>query len=168
MTEPPRDVRQPRPRDVRQSRPRDVRQPRPRVGAATVFRLAFLVLFFTAAPTVGDIGSCGQAPDEMDPVKFFSAKETLDCEKCLECDLFSEACKRACEPALDQEDFPRGCRPLVHDGEVCLDALDTSGCSDYRLYMSDTAPTIPTECNFCPPCDDGGLPDGSPVLPKCD
>jgi hypothetical protein len=139
-----------------------------RVGAGTVIRLAVVVLFFTAAPTVGNIGSCGQPPDEMDPVKFFIAKEQLDCKKCIDCELFSETCKRACEPALDQEDFPRGCRPLVHDGEVCLDALQASDCNAYRQYTSDTAPIIPTECNFCPPCDDGGVPDGSAVLPTCD
>lgn len=141
---------------------------RPRIGPRTVFRLAVLVIFFAAAPTVGDIGSCGAAPDEMDPVKFFTAKETLDCEKCQACEILSEACKRACEPELDLEDFPDGCRPLVHDGEVCLTSLEGAGCDDYRKYMSDFSPTIPTECNFCPPCDDGGLPDGSPPLPRCE
>jgi hypothetical protein len=140
-----------------------------RIGAGTVLRLGVLVLFFTAAPTVGDIGSCGQAPDEMDPVKYFTAKEELDCQKCILCELFSEACKRACEPELDQEEFPEDCRPLVHDGEVCLNALKGSGCNVYAGYMSDSAPTIPTECNFCPPCSDGGVPEaGAPELPRCD
>lgn len=143
--------------------------PARRVRPGTVLRLALLVLFFTAAPTVGDIGSCGQAPDEMDPVKFYTAKQQLDCDRCTTCGLLSEACTRACEPALEQTDFPRDCRPLVHDGEVCLNALQASGCDDYRQYMSDFQPTIPTECNFCPPCDDGGVPDGSPPdLPRCD
>jgi hypothetical protein len=40
--------------------------------------------------------------------------------------------------------------PLVHDGEVCLRALDDAACEDYLEYMSDVAPTVPTECNFCP------------------
>jgi hypothetical protein len=40
--------------------------------------------------------------------------------------------------------------PLVHDGEVCLRALDDGGCEDYRNYMSDLSPSVPTECNFCP------------------
>lgn len=149
----------------------NVEPPRPekrRVGPGTVLRLALLLLFFTAAPTVGDIGSCGKPPDEMDPVKFYAAKEQLDCDKCRACELFSVTCERACEPELDIEDFPRGCRPLVHDGEVCLNALQASGCNEYRQYMSDTDPIIPTECNFCPPCDDGGVPEGGPVLPKCD
>ncbi len=144
---------------------------RKRVGAGTILRLAVLVLFFTAAPTVGDVGSCGQPPDEMDPLKFFAAKEQLDCERCIQCELFTEACTRACEPELDLEEFPKGCRPLVHDGEVCLNALQASDCNAYRGYMSDAEPTIPTECNFCPPCfdPDGGAPEaGSPELPRCD
>lgn len=142
-----------------------------RVGAGTIVRLAAVVLFFTAAPTVGEIGSCGQPPDEMDPVKFYTEKERIDCEKCIACEIVTDACARACEPELDLDDFPKGCRPLVHDGEVCLGALEASGCDAYRYYMSDGAPTIPTECNFCPPCvdADGGAPEaGSPDLPRCD
>lgn len=139
-----------------------------RVRPSTVFRLAVLLVFFTAAPTVGDIGSCGQPPDEMDPGKFFQAKETIDCQKCDECAIDTTACELACTPGLEVDDFPRDCRPLVHDGEVCLNALAAAGCGDYKLYMSDGQPTIPTECNFCPPCDDGGAPDGSTTLPKCD
>lgn len=139
-----------------------------RTGAGTVLRLAIVLLFFTAAPTVGDIGACGQAPDEMDPVKFFTAKDEVDCQKCVACGIVSQACNVACDIGLSQEDFPADCRPLVHDGEVCLNALGASGCGAYRQYMSDLAPTIPTECNFCPPCDDGGVPDGSPALPRCE
>jgi hypothetical protein len=141
-----------------------------RISSRAVVRLGLLLLFFTAAPTVGDIGSCGQAPDELDPTRYFTAKESLDCLKCTQCNLLgqSEACVRACEPALDQTEFPRDCYPLAHDGEVCLHVLRASDCNDYRQFMSDIAPTIPTECNFCPPCNDGGLPDGSPVLPTCE
>jgi hypothetical protein len=167
-------------------------------------RLAAVLIFYTAAPVAGDIGSCGQSPDDLDPVKYFTVKELLDCKKCLECSLASDICKVACKPVTDSNDlndaaflpaecatcsqaelptnacklacaggiqqteFPKDCYPVVHDGEACLNALTASGCNDYRLYMSDVEPTIPTECNFCPPCDDGGLPDGSPVLPKCE
>lgn len=135
----------------------------------TIARLAVVTIFFTAAPTAGDIGSCGQAPDDLDPVKFYTAKEQLDCKKCIACDLTTDACVRACEPELDVANFPLSCFPLVHDGEVCLHALEVSSCDDYTLFMSDVAPTIPTECNFCPPCDDGGVPDGAGVnLPRCE
>lgn len=145
------------------------RAPRPRrVQPGTVLRVALVALLFTAAPTVGDIGSCGQSPDDLDPVKYFTAKETLDCERCRACDILTDACTRACEPALDLSDFPSGCYPLVHDGEVCLRVLSASSCQEYAGFMADVAPTLPTECNFCPPCDDGGLPDGSPVLAPCE
>jgi hypothetical protein len=39
---------------------------------------------------------------------------------------------------------------LVHDGEVCLRALEVAACDDYALFMDDVAPSLPTECNFCP------------------
>lgn len=175
-----------------------------RIQHGTVLRLAAVLLFFTAAPVAGDIGSCGQPPDDLNPTTYFMVKESLDCKRCLECMLRSEACQIACKPVIESNDpnaaaflpaacdtcaqqelptdacklacatgtqlseFPRDCYPLVHDGEACLNALKASGCNDYRLFMADLEPTIPTECNFCPPCDDGGLPDGSPVLPKCE
>jgi hypothetical protein len=211
-----------------------------RTRASTVLRLAAVLIFFTAAPTAGDIGSCGQAPDDLDPARYFALEKTIDCKKCIECELLTDQCKLACKPALGdpwaffatsasaecqtciqdempsstckaactpcklgdsscesaseccsfaprllmpfvsrgpkacdegfclQVEFLRDCYPVVHDGEVCADALQASSCSDYRSYMSDTEPTIPTECNSCPPCDDGGLPDGSPVLPRCE
>jgi hypothetical protein len=47
-------------------------------------------------------------------------------------------------------DFPEGCAPLVHDGEVCLRALHFASCDAYRGYVDDAAPTVPTECDFCP------------------
>lgn len=216
------------------------KRPPPRTRTGTVLRLAVVMLFFTAAPTAGDIGSCGQAPDDLDAEKYFTTEKTLDCSRCLQCELISDACKLACKPALESPfdyfgrpesaecqkcvadelstnackaackpcnlghtgcdsaadccsfaptalmplrargpnackegvctavEFLRDCYPVVHDGEVCLDALRSSSCGDYERYMSDTEPTIPTECNVCPPCDDGGLPDGSPALPRCE
>jgi hypothetical protein len=49
-----------------------------------------------------------------------------------------------------QTAFPDRCVPLVHDGEVCLRALQYASCDDYRAYVSDVSPSVPTECNFCP------------------
>lgn len=117
--------------------------------------LGFVALAFCAAPVPGDVGGCGQEPQELDPEIFFWSKQRIDCEQCRECDLATAACRRACSDRLVQADFPEGCVPLVHDGEVCLRALGDGSCEDFRNYMSDLAPTTPTECNFCPV---GGAP----------
>ncbi len=113
----------------------------------TLIGLALSVL---AAPTVGDVGSCGQEVAELDPPLFFAEKDFIDCNRCTECGVASEACIDACDRELGVDAFDEDCFPLVHDGEVCLNALRAASCNDYQSYMSDTAPTTPTECNFCP------------------
>jgi hypothetical protein len=123
--------------------------PKPR--AHEIARLAAVLLLFLAAPTAGDIGSCGESPADLDPVKFFRAKEIIDCGMCNECGMGTLACERACDGKPNQSAFPFGCYPLIHDGEVCLNALEAAGCDTYRGFMADEAATIPTECNFCPP-----------------
>lgn len=130
-----------------------------RPSRADVLRLAIAVVFFTAAPTAGDIGSCGQAENDLDPGKFFATKEAVDRARCDACEITSDACSRARSPGLEISNFPPGCVPIEHDGEVCLDALAAAGCSDYQHYMADEAATIPTECNFCPPQADAGVAD---------
>jgi hypothetical protein len=117
--------------------------------------LGFIALAFCAAPVPGDVGGCGQRPDQLDPPTFFWSEQLVECDHCKSCELSSAACTRACGDVLVQSDFPKDCAPLVHDGEVCLRALDDGSCSDFREYMSDSEPTIPTECNFCPA---GGQP----------
>ncbi len=133
--------------------------PQKRPSRADVLRLAIAVVFFTAAPTAGDIGSCGQAEDDLDPARFFGAKQEVDCQRCADCELTSDACGKACSPGLLIREFPPGCVPLEHDGVVCIDALAAADCGDYRRYMADEASTIPTECNFCPPQADAGASD---------
>lgn len=114
--------------------------------------LAVIALLFCAAPTPGDIGGCGQAPDILDPGAFFANKKRIDCERCDECGLVSNACDTACDPkAGHKTKFPTDCVPLVHDGEVCLHALQYASCDDYEGYMADQSPSSPSECNFCPP-----------------
>ncbi len=130
---------------------------RPRAGE--IARLAIVALFFLAAPTAGDIGSCGQTPVDLDATKFFQVKEAIDCAKCDACGILSRACDRACDSTPSQATFPNGCYPLVHDGEVCLNALDAAGCDEYQAYVSDLGPTTPTERNFCPLTADAGSPD---------
>ena len=108
-----------------------------------------LALVLGMGATVGDIGSCGQDPDALDPRTFFSIKAGVDCQRCMECGLRGKECDRACNQ-LPETAFPSGCQPLVHDGEVCLRALIHASCDDYAAYVDDAAPTAPSECQFCP------------------
>lgn len=114
--------------------------------------LAVLAFVFCTAPTPGDVGGCGQRQVDLDPGVFFGSKAATDCQRCGDCGLDTKACMAACtaDPKSYPDSFPDRCAPLVHDGEVCLRALLYASCSDYAGYMSDSSPSIPTECNFCP------------------
>lgn len=125
------------------------------VRPSELARLSVVALFFLAAPTAGDIGGCNQTASDLDASKFFDAKQNVDCMQCLDCGLQSKACQLACGPTLPL-DFPKGCYPVEHDGEVCLDALHAASCADYQVFMADQGATIPTECDFCPPRPDAG------------
>jgi len=120
-----------------------------------ILRLAIVALLFLAAPTAGDIGGCNESPAELDPNKFFLAKQQIDCAQCGACSLVTTPCMVACGPAMGGT-FPPNCYPLVHDGEVCLDALQAASCSDYASYVANEGSTVPTECDFCPPLVDAG------------
>lgn len=113
-------------------------------------RLALVLLAFIAAPVAGDIGSCGEEAKDLDPVKFFAEKARIDCERCGECAIPSTRCGQACDPTLTPKAFPPGCFPYVHDGEVCLNALEAASCDAYLGYMAEEDATAPTECTFCP------------------
>jgi hypothetical protein len=121
-----------------------------RPASAIKLAIGFVALAFCAAPVPGDVGGCGQEPRELDPELFFWSLQRYQCDHCLECGLSTRACARACSDELLQSEFPADCAPLVHDGEVCLRVMRDDGCGDYEQYMSDSAPTIPTECDFCP------------------
>ena len=116
----------------------------------------FVAVPLLLAPTAGDIGSCGQDVVELDPVAFFSEKAFIDCAHCGKCGLETAACQRACDGELEGQSFDEDCFPLVHDGEVCLNALRAASCDDYATYVDDLAPAVPTECNFCPARDEPG------------
>jgi len=119
----------------------------PWLRRATLCALALLVL----APTPGDVGGCSQPAEELDPEAFAEARRAADCAACKECEISGERCEAACDGETRREsEFPPGCLPLVHDGQVCLRALRHSTCSAYEQYMSDVTPTIPSECDFCP------------------
>lgn len=124
---------------------------KPRVVQFMKVCVGFIALAFCAAPVPGDVGGCGQASHELDPETFFWSLQGIECEQCQQCGLHSAACERACGNVLVQAEFPKDCAPLVHDGEVCLRALQDGSCDDFRSYMSDSAPSVPTECDFCPP-----------------
>jgi hypothetical protein len=126
-----------------------------RVLPRDVVRLALTALLFLIAPTAGDIGGCSQSASDLDAAKFFEVKQNLDCLRCLQCKIGSDACALACGPDLGQS-FPARCYPLVHDGEVCLDVLRAATCQDYDSYMADADAITPTECDFCPLAADGG------------
>ncbi len=120
-----------------------------------------IVLLFGAGPTVGDIGSCGRAATELDQRSFARARKTEDCQRCSRCGLMTETCRRECDPnAPSLVAWPPTCRPLEHDGEVCLRALDTASCGDYASFVDDVSPTLPTECDFCRVFPDAG--EGEP------
>lgn len=123
---------------------------RARFSGATRAVLGCVALLLCAAPTPGDVGGCGQDPQELDGETFFDSKANIDCQRCLDCQLTTNSCERACDTSSPLPAFPEGCAPLVHDGEVCLRALLFASCSDYGGYVADRGPRIPTECNFCP------------------
>lgn len=108
-----------------------------------------LAVVFGMGPTVGDIGSCNQVVDPLDPALFFAVKARIDCVRCGECGLSTAPCQTACT-APPATSFLRACQPLVHDGEVCLHALLHASCDDYASYTDPSRPTAPSECQFCP------------------
>lgn len=102
------------------------------------------------APTAGDVGGCGASVEELDEARFARARKLVDCQRCTECGIATERCKAACDPKAPNEvGFPARCYPLLHDGEVCLNALLASSCSTYELYVDDAVRAIPSECEFC-------------------
>lgn len=104
-----------------------------------------------AAPTPGDIGGCGQPAQFLDADAFAEEKQRLDCTRCEECGIETGRCDAACnDPADGSELIVDGCAPLVHDGVVCLRALEHASCDDYRAFQADDTPSTPTECDFCP------------------
>jgi hypothetical protein len=130
-------------------------------------RFVVIVLgLLTMAPTTGDIGGCGREPTLLDREDFSRARKEEDCERCQECELDNARCKRACDPkAAFDIVIPTTCRPLHHDGEVCLRALHAVSCDKYATYVDDFSPSTPSECEFCRPPEppppsfsDGGAP----------
>ncbi len=119
---------------------------------------AVLALVFGAGPTVGDIGSCSNQASSLSLSVFQAERKAVDCDRCRQCGLTTMWCAAACNPdAPSPIDWPSTCQPLEEDGVVCIDALQAASCGAYASYVSDTAPTVPTECDFCHDVPDGGV-----------
>lgn len=111
---------------------------------------AALLASLLAAPTVGDVGTCGKAATDLDPGAFASARKTIDCRRCTQCRIATRTCANACDPAAPSNaGLSPTCRPLRHDGDVCVRALQAASCDDYATFVDDVAPATPTECDFC-------------------
>ena len=94
--------------------------------------------------------AAGATATELDRDRYANARKLQDCERCQECGLDTARCQRACDPtALPEIALPATCRPLHHDGEVCLRALAAASCETYATYVDDEAPATPSECEFC-------------------
>lgn len=121
------------------------------IGRSLLLRGAALVLVvLCTAPTPGDVGGCGQRRQKLDEATFFSTKHAIECERCRECGLDSQRCNQACADDAAGRQFPEGCLPLVHDGEVCLRRLLDVDCETFASYVDERTNTVPSECNFCP------------------
>ena len=102
------------------------------------------------APTAGDIGGCGKEATDLDAEDYAQARKSEDCDRCRECGITTERCKRACDPTKAPEiALPQTCKPVRHDGEVCLRAIDTVSCEKFATYVDDFAAATPGECDFC-------------------
>jgi hypothetical protein len=118
--------------------------------AAVRVPLAIALAALCAAPTPGDVGGCGQTTQALDAEAFFAEKDAVDCVQCMDCGYTTDFCVRACSGESSQTAFTAGCAPLVHDGQVCLRALEAASCGDYQHYAADVAREAPSECLFCP------------------
>lgn len=113
-------------------------------------KITFVLAVLCAAPTAGDIGSCGKTAVDLDEKGFGLARKRLDCRRCKECNVGTARCAAACDPNVSSDvSFGATCRPLIRDGEVCLDALAVASCTDFAKYVSDDERLIPGECDFC-------------------
>jgi hypothetical protein len=108
------------------------------------------LLALSLAPVAGDVGSCGSPAVDLDPAKFFALEYGIQCKKCLGCGIDTARCAELCAGPPEGAAFPLACFPTVHDGEVCIRALDAAGCDEMALYVADEGAVIASECDFCP------------------
>jgi hypothetical protein len=116
-----------------------------------------VLALYCLAPTVGDVGSCTETASPLDAVRFFQVRAQTICQRCGDCGLSTKTCALDCAGDDIPASFPAGCAPVIHDGEVCVRALEAISCSDVAALVG-TSPITPTECDFCPTA----LADGGP------
>jgi hypothetical protein len=119
------------------------------------------------APSVGDVGACGKTATELSADSYAYARKNMDCSRCNDCGITTQHCQRACDASAKPDvSIPPTCKPLLHDGEVCLRALQAASCSDYEAFVKDDGASTPSECDFCQvpanPATQGGSIAGSP------
>ncbi len=119
--------------------------------AASGAKLVVAVLgVLLLAPTSGDIGGCGDEARELDGQTYGEARKEQDCKRCAECGVATARCGRACDGSFPPDILlPATCRPLYHDGRVCLRAIEAASCATFATYVDDVAPAVPSECDFC-------------------
>ncbi len=123
--------------------------------------VAVVALALCAAPTVGDVGGCGAQATDLSASAFGAQRKLLDCQRCSECGLHTSICGTECNPrATSDVAWPATCRPLQHDGDVCLRALRSASCAEYASFVADAAPATPTECDFCHEVQEAGPEQG--------
>lgn len=123
---------------------------KPRKGTLGLSLVVAVLGMLLMAPTVGDVGGCGTDAQLLDRDRYSAARKREDCDRCRDCGVETQRCVRACDPTIPPEVvLPATCRPLLHDGEVCLRALAAASCDSFASYVDDVAPTSPSECEFC-------------------
>jgi hypothetical protein len=122
---------------------------------AAVFMFGALCM----APTAGDVGGCGAEVTELNAQQYAFDRKSMDCTRCRECGFGTVRCMRACDATKSPDtSVPSTCKPVKHDGEVCLRALEVATCDAYSAYIDDRAPATPSECEFCQYVPPGPLP----------
>ena len=133
---------------------------RNRILASGVMVFALL----STAATAGDVGAWGRTATLLQRGRYENARKLQDCARCTECGIANDRCRRACDRTFAPDiQLPATCRPIEHDGEVCLRAIDAVDCDRFATYVDDVAPSSPSECEFCkvgPELEGPGLGDG--------
>jgi hypothetical protein len=133
-----------------------------RSSTPTRFEIALVAAaaaLFCMAPTAGDVGGCGKTAVELEEGDYNYTRKIVDCDKCRTCELATARCTRACDGPIDgYVRFPETCRPLRHDGDVCIRALRAAPCDAYARYVADEEPETPSECDFCRVAEEPVLP----------
>ena len=127
--------------------------------------VGILLALLCTAPTVGDVGGCGEEPEELSSGGYATARKSFECARCKECRLMTAHCRRACDPKQPSDaELAPTCRPLVHDREVCFRAMGDLSCEEFARVVDDVNPRAPSECLFCRAVDACATTDAPEVV----